>query len=691
MRIALTACRELGLGAVSLYAGYQLGLRSGFFALATQDRSQKNVPANQALRFSPCLELPEADQVARLIGEGGVTRLMDEANEIVAGKVRLFGGEPVNLELIPPGHLVHWTVYEKRHLKLEDGGDIKFVWEPGRFGWAIHLGRAYYLTGDERYADAFWQYTDTFLQANPPYRGLHWTSAQEVAIRLICFTFALSVFSPSGSTTPDRRNRLAQAIADHAARIPPTISYARAQNNNHLLSEAAALYTAAAVLPDHPQAKRWGALGWRWFNQGILDQVASDGAYIQNSTNYHRMMLQIALWFERVAAQQGQPLPQATRGKLAAATRWLLALVDVSTGRVPNLGPNDGALILPLTTCSFDDYRPTLQAAACVFLDTQPFIQGAWDEMWYWLLAGRLSDQPATYDPQTERSSLSPLISTQPSPHVLCAVDGNRGREEHSRAYLRVANLVGRPGHADQLHLDLWWRGLNIARDAGTYLYNAAPPWDNALACTGVHNTVTVNGLDQMERAGRFLYVNRARARLLSRDRARDGSAEWLLAEHDGYRRLGVIHQRNVESYTGGWRVTDWLLPVSGRNPSRVLYGHCPSISPSNPPLFKCNLHWLLPDWEWELEDEKDADRRCDLRLRSPWGWISLLVRVDNPSSSFTVRLARAGECLYGAGSVPPIFGWMSPTYGVKEPALSLQVGVNQTLPVIFHSDWNLP
>jgi hypothetical protein len=263
-------------------------------------------------------------------------------------------------------------------------------------------------------------------------------------------------------------------------------------------------------------------------------------------------------------------------------------------------------------------------------------------------------------------------------------VEVNSDHKEHSWAYLRVANLTGRPGHADQLHLDLWWRGLNIAQDAGTYLYNAAPPWDNALTCTGVHNTVTVNGLDQMERAGRFLYVNRAQARLLSRDRARDGSAEWLLAEHDGYRRQGVIHQRNVESFTGGWRVTDWLLPVSGRSPNY------PSGTPSNPPLFKCSLHWLLPDWEWELEEGSDADRRCDLRLCSPWGWIALFVRVDN-SSSFTVRLARAGECLYGAGAVPPIIGWASPTYGKKEPALSLQVEVDQPLPVIFHSDWNLP
>ena len=77
-----------------------------------------------------------------------------------------------------------------------------------------------------------------------------------------------------------------------------------------------------------------------------------------------------------------------------------------------------------------------------------------------------------------------------------------------SWAYLRTAQFTSRPSHADQLHLDLWWRGLNIARDAGTYLYNAPAPWDNSLTTTLVHNTVTINGRDQMTRAGRFLYLD---------------------------------------------------------------------------------------------------------------------------------------------------------------------------------------
>ena len=74
-------------------------------------------------------------------------------------------------------------------------GDVKWVWEAGRFGWAFTLGRAYRLCADERYPQAFWDYTEAFWQANPPYRGPHWLSAQEAALRLMALVFAGQVFA----------------------------------------------------------------------------------------------------------------------------------------------------------------------------------------------------------------------------------------------------------------------------------------------------------------------------------------------------------------------------------------------------------------------------------------------------------------------------------------------------------------
>ena len=130
-----------------------------------------------------------------------IGQLYEQADEIVNGKVRLFGGDPVPLVLNPPQPLADWTNYERRGNQIGDQ-DIKFIWEPGRFGWACTLAMAYHLSNDERYADTFWQYTELFLTSNPPYLGPHWSSAQEVAIRhrrpRLCITGIYSI-QPSHS------------------------------------------------------------------------------------------------------------------------------------------------------------------------------------------------------------------------------------------------------------------------------------------------------------------------------------------------------------------------------------------------------------------------------------------------------------------------------------------------------------
>ena len=616
---------------------------------------------------------------------------MSAADEIAAGQVRLFGGAILrSLRLSLPGPLAHWTAYEsgEQALPFLDGDppDVKFIWEPARFTWAFTLGRAYLLSGGERYPQAFWQHAETFLEANPPNLGPHWASAQEVALRLLAFVFALQIFDTSPHTTPERRLRLAGAVAAHAARIPPTLVYARAQNNNHLLSEAAGLYTAGLALPQHPQARHWRELGWKWFHRGLQAQITLDGVYSQHSANYHRLMLHLALWVQALAYPAGDSFSPLVQERLASATRWLLALCDPASGGVPNLGPNDGAYILPLTACPFADYRPVLQSAALTFLGQRPFPSGPWDEMALWL-----DPRPQTTDhrlpttdyrlPTTQYPALSSappdtralVFDRHPIPLVLHSPD------HASWAYLRAAHFTGRPGHADQLHLDLWWRGMNIALDAGTYLYNTPPPWDNALARTAVHNTLTVNGLDQMRRAGRFLYLDRAQAKLESGDQAPDGSWKQVTASHDGYRRLGLQHRRTVTALEdGGWLVEDALLPLPGRP------------APAQP--FSACLHWLLPDYPWEFDET--AGR---LRLQSPLGWITLAVRCTSETCvalsdtvSLEFQLVRAGELLYGSGDVSPVWGWVSPTYGVKAPALGLRVGMEGKVPLGLCSVWRV-
>ncbi len=654
---ALQAARELGPGPLVQYASYAFRLRSGWLRRITPGRGWADRPLSSwllpgvasdplgyfAYRQSRSNQWPFAAEPSQIADP---ETAVAEADESACGRLRLFGGPPVDFGFPPDWSIFashdstdqarvsldrHWTAYSLGALP----DDVKLLWEPSRFGWVFRLARAYRLTHDERHAATFWALVESWRSANQPNLGPHWASAQEVALRLMALAFGLEAFAPGLSV--GQTSSLAQIIAVHAERIPPTLDYARAQNNNHLLAEAAGLMTAGILFPEFRAAGHWRRLGEQAFLDGLARQVFDDGGYIQHSTNYHRLALQLGLWVTRLLEMGGETLPERGRQPLARLTQALLTLTDPTTGKTPNLGPNDGALFLPLSACRFADYRPTTQAASLQFLGRPAYPPGPWDELGAWLglgpveRAGQLSQRQATSLPQ---AGLSILV-------------GRKGR-----GVLRCAAFHSRPGHSDQLHLDLWRGGQAIARDAGTYRYAGEGAWDNGLSGATVHNTLVLDGADPMRRAGRFLWLNWAQGRILGRWSA--GSAlEAVAAAHDGYRRQGATHRRTVvRAGEDVWLVLD---DVVGRGSHRAVLG------------------WLLPDRPWSL---------CgtELSLDLETGRVAVTILGDDAD----VGLYRAGELLDGKPlqDASEVWGWYSPTYATRVPGLRLAAQIEGRLPL---------
>ncbi len=654
--LAIKALAELGPRQVWHYTWYQAGMRSGYYRWLSSPQPLESISV-YPLRLDR-MPLPNAAQVLDLLDEHQRQEIWFEADEICSGQVRLFGGPPVELQLIPPEPLLHWTAYNS-YLTHPDTGeveDIKWIWEPARCTWGLQLGRAAYLSGEARYAVAFWKFVRRFGDANPLNLGPNWSSAQEIALRLINLCLAARLASAVQAPNQDDSALLSRLVASHAARIPLTLNYAKAQNNNHLISEAAGLFTAGILLPDHPAANRWRRMGWKWFNRGLREQISPDGNYVQNSTNYHRLMLQLALWVNLLATFQNEKLPSNALEKLAASTRWLLDLVDPYTGSVPNVGPNDSAYLFPLSLAYHTDFRPVLQAASMAFLGKPALPTGTWDEMVIWLAPSFACSAEV---PANSRASTGLLVLRPP--------------ESPTWAYLRAAHFANRPGHADQLHLDLWWYGWNVAQDAGTYLYNAPPPWDNSLATTAVHNSVMIDEQEQMTRAGRFLWLDRAQAEVLEYQPEPIDGHVWAVAQHDGYKKLGLLHRRKVLWDGKGWLVDDEVISYPGHSSNRKV-----SIS----------LHWLLPDCPWHILQETSPH----LRLQGPHGSVLILLeslpKQGAQSTRSNLQLVRAGRLIFGDGPVQPFRGWRSLNYGYKEPALSLRYLLEGELPVRLITRW---
>jgi hypothetical protein len=560
----------------------------------------------------------------------------------------------------------HWT-----EVGEQESGDIKGVWELSRFSIAFRLSRLYALTGEEKAADAFWRLFESWLAANPPNSGPQWISAQEVALRALAWIFALHALESARATTPERVRRMMAALEAHGRRIEATPAYARAQNNNHLISEATGLFTLGLLFPALPRARQWCGEGKRWLAESAA-QFFPDGGYIQHSHNYHRLALQLCLWSVRLAELNNIDLPEGVSRGVGRSIELLQTLADPRTGRISNFGHNDGALFLPLNTCAYEDYRPVLQAAALWRSRNKIYGDGPWDEDAFWLLGAETVGGMRRTAPRDVEYLPKPFAAPCAGLYVLA------GKE--SQAVIRCVRFHNRPAHSDQLHVDLWWRGENVAADAGSYLYSGEPPWRNSLAGAAVHNTVTVDGMDPMRHTGRFLWTHIPRAVVgLSRAGVWSGS-------HDGYRRRGILHRRTVEQAGEDvWIITDDIL---GRG------------------LHTVRLHWLIPDYPWEgFAPEQDPALRNTLseqmtgwkdgtggglKLETPAGGISLRFWA---SRSAAWNLFRAGKRVSGP-EVPDnavsseVRGWRSLRYANKIPALS-QAGIaTGDLPIRFISLW---
>jgi hypothetical protein len=195
LRTQLLAARELGPSALAPYASYRLQLAVGLIRLRTPTRRWADRPlAGWIRRGTPADPAEYSAYRAGVIGprfffdasvpglpcpaRAPAPDLKREADEIVAGQFRLFGGPA-----LPRGFPPDWSAFPPpledrlpfptdRHWSRvpldEPGADVRLLWELSRFAWVYPLARAYRWTGKESYAEACWTLIDSWREGNPP-------------------------------------------------------------------------------------------------------------------------------------------------------------------------------------------------------------------------------------------------------------------------------------------------------------------------------------------------------------------------------------------------------------------------------------------------------------------------------------------------------------------------------------------
>lgn len=376
-------------------------------------------------------------------------------------------------------------------------GDIKVIWEPSRMNWLLPMAQEAYR---EKAQNSDWTVQQMnaligdWVKSNPCYFGPNWKCGQEAAIRVINVLVAVEI----QGIWSEPNEAISGFIEAHLERIWHTRHYAIAQDNNHGSTEAAALYIGGLYLEEQARVRKvktrkalkYLDLGWKTLSERADRLIMSDGTFSQYSTNYHRMVLDTYSVVEYFRlAKNGPELGVACVLKIRSAINWIEGMMDSATGRVPNLGANDGSQLLQVANADYLDYRPSLRLAKALFSKQS---------------RGDIPLVLAFFRGEKDLSSISICTDLDKVRNF-----GECGfvvvRLGQMMVLLRSPNFRFRPSQSDGLHLDVWRGSCCLLGDAGTYSYNLDPSVHEYFSGTRSHNTIEFDDRSQMPRLSRFL------------------------------------------------------------------------------------------------------------------------------------------------------------------------------------------
>ncbi len=432
-----------------------------------------------------------------------------------------------------------------------DRGDIKFVLELNRLQYLQPLAAAAAIENDAALAAMVVSHMDSWIAANPAFRGVNWISGIELALRVVSLLVVTTLIGDQAYSAEFRR-RLHHCLAAHGywlARFPSRFSSA----NNHRIAEAGALYLLGRLVPTLHSAGEWAEMGKRILEEELSLQFHDDGVGAEQSPTYAAFSLEWIVLCATTGGRMGDPWSNASWHRLVQAGGHLRAITDTG-GNQPRIGDDDEGRVLcslPGPECHVNTVLGYLASAA----------------------------QRPDLAPPNVKAHLGHALFGAPDPAQrhdfeyasfpaggYTAVREWRGGEEilwvmdHGPlGYLSIAAH----GHADALSLWLHIDGRPVLVDAGTYLYHSGGPWREHFRSTAAHNTLTMMGESSSTAAGAFNWSHKAESRLLETPTNFAMEAEhWSVeAEHDGYaERFGYHHRRRLERIGGdGVQLTDSL------------------------------------------------------------------------------------------------------------------------------------
>ncbi|MBC8473737.1 MAG: alginate lyase family protein, partial [Candidatus Omnitrophica bacterium] len=241
--------------------------------------------------------------------------------------------------------------------------DARFIWELNRHQHLVTLGKAYFLTGQKRYAIETRDQVLSWISQNPAYKGVNWKSSLEVSLRLISWCWTYKLIKSSGVFSISSNRRFLEYIYRHAEFTRNNLSR-YSSDNNHSIGEAAGLLIAGFTFPGFKAAGKWLDTGKKVLFKEILDQVHPDGVTKEQALGYQGFVMELALLAIVLLQKNDIEMPKGSLERFYSMAEFIKNIMDTN-GNVPHIGDSDNGAAIRLSSArDYSMYRSLLSSAS---------------------------------------------------------------------------------------------------------------------------------------------------------------------------------------------------------------------------------------------------------------------------------------------------------------------------------------
>lgn len=457
-----------------------------------------------------------------------------------------------------------WDENEKyigteKHINLQDSSDVKIPLELNRCQHFVNLGKAYWITGNEKYAQEFVDEVENWIENNPVGFGVNWACPMDVAIRAVNWIWGYCFFMDSKSLTNKFKLKILKNLYFHGKFIFDNLEVGW-MRGNHFLSDITGLIFLGILFPKCKDSNQWFKLGYKALVKEINYQVHNDGVDFEASIGYHRLVTELILCSVLLLKKNSIEVPDFVLKQLEKMIEFVMYYTKPD-GKCPVIGDADNGRLQILSDDDINDHRHLLSIGAVLFRRKDfKNVYNKFNEEAFWLLGVK---GLKTFE------KLPPQQKTVASKYFR---DGGYYIMRKDDLYMNIrcgdVGLAGHGGHGhcDCLSFELFAKDKTFIIDPGSYVYTADTSMRSLFRSTKYHNTLVVDGkeINRFKKDKLFeLFAMKFDAIPKLNTWEVTDKYDVFDGEHAGYQRLEhpVTHRRKIlfNKKEQRWTITDML------------------------------------------------------------------------------------------------------------------------------------